>query len=93
MADLTGRCEQIALRQIATVVPAWLWAHLQTLVRENGGEVYLVGGVVRDLLLQRGSHDIDLTVSGDAHGLAKRLADITGGAYVPLSRRRMWPGW
>jgi len=43
-------------------------------VREAGGDpVYLVGGVVRDLLLGRGRVDIDLVVEGDAVALAKRL--------------------
>jgi tRNA nucleotidyltransferase (CCA-adding enzyme) len=35
--------------------------------------VYLVGGAVRDLLLGRGSADIDVVVEGDAAALAKRL--------------------
>ena len=86
MADLSESCQTISCEQIAAVIPSWLWAKLQKLVRENNCEMYLVGGVVRDLLLHRASQDIDLTVSGDAHKLAKRLADLTGGVYVPLSR-------
>jgi tRNA nucleotidyltransferase (CCA-adding enzyme) len=35
--------------------------------------VYLVGGAVRDLLLQRPSVDLDLLVDGDAGALAERL--------------------
>lgn len=35
--------------------------------------VYLVGGLVRDLLLNRKSNDIDITVEGDAIELAKKL--------------------
>lgn len=35
--------------------------------------VYLVGGAVRDLLLNRGRADIDLVVEGDAAALAARL--------------------
>ncbi len=43
-------------------------------VREMGGDpVYLVGGAVRDLLLDRGRADIDLVVEGDAAALAARL--------------------
>ena len=41
--------------------------------------LYLVGGVVRDLLLGRGNFDLDLVVEGDAISLAQRLADITQG--------------
>src|SRR6187200_3214815 len=39
--------------------------------------VYLVGGAVRDLLLGRGSSDIDLVVVGDAGKLAARLGAET----------------
>ena len=40
--------------------------------------VYLVGGAVRDLLLGRGSADIDVVVEGDAAVLAERLgAEVT----------------
>jgi tRNA nucleotidyltransferase (CCA-adding enzyme) len=39
--------------------------------------VYLVGGAVRDLLLERGRADIDLVVVGDAAALASQLgADV-----------------
>ena len=41
---------------------------------ELGQELYLVGGVVRDLFLGRANFDFDLVVEGDAISLAKRLA-------------------
>jgi len=44
--------------------------------------VYLVGGAVRDLLLERGRADIDLVVVGDAAALASQL-----GADVVLHER------
>jgi tRNA nucleotidyltransferase (CCA-adding enzyme) len=37
-------------------------------------ELYLVGGVVRDLFLGRANFDFDLVVEGDAISLARRLA-------------------
>jgi len=37
-------------------------------------ELYLVGGVMRDLFLGRANFDFDLVVEGDAISLAKRLA-------------------
>ncbi len=43
--------------------------------RELGYRVYLVGGVVRDLLMKKGIWDLDLVVEGDAIKLAKRLAE------------------
>jgi tRNA nucleotidyltransferase (CCA-adding enzyme) len=38
--------------------------------------LYLVGGVVRDLFLERNNLDLDLVVEGDAIDLAHKLADI-----------------
>jgi putative nucleotidyltransferase with HDIG domain len=41
-------------------------------------EVYVIGGYVRDRLLNKESHDIDFVVLGDAPGFARRLADSWG---------------
>jgi tRNA nucleotidyltransferase (CCA-adding enzyme) len=41
---------------------------------ELGQELYLVGGVVRDLFLGRANFDFDLVVEGDAISLARKLA-------------------
>jgi tRNA nucleotidyltransferase (CCA-adding enzyme) len=41
--------------------------------------LYLVGGVVRDLLLKIPSFDLDLVVEGDAIALARAVADEYGG--------------
>jgi tRNA nucleotidyltransferase (CCA-adding enzyme) len=38
--------------------------------------LYLVGGVVRDLLLERGNTDLDMVVEGNAIKLAKKVAVI-----------------
>ncbi|MDP2729911.1 MAG: CCA tRNA nucleotidyltransferase [Dehalococcoidales bacterium] len=45
----------------------------------QGQSLYLVGGVVRDLLLGRTNLDLDLVVEGDAASLAGRLAETTRG--------------
>ncbi|MBI4297244.1 MAG: CCA tRNA nucleotidyltransferase [Chloroflexi bacterium] len=45
----------------------------------RGEALYLVGGVVRDLLLGRGIVDLDLVVEGDAIALARRLAQELAG--------------
>lgn len=42
---------------------------------ENGYEVYVVGGYVRDYLLNRPRTDIDCTVVGDSIAFAKLIAD------------------
>ncbi len=47
--------------------------------RETGSPVYLVGGLVRDLLLERENRDLDLVVEGDGLGFAARLAEALGG--------------
>jgi putative nucleotidyltransferase with HDIG domain len=50
--------------------------------------VWLVGGAVRDLLLERPMHDWDFAVQDDALGLARAAADALGGAYFPLDTER-----
>ncbi|MFO8143100.1 MAG: CCA tRNA nucleotidyltransferase [Dehalococcoidales bacterium] len=49
------------------------------LVGVRGGSLYLVGGVVRDLLMGKATRDIDLVVEGDAIELAGQLADMRPG--------------
>jgi tRNA nucleotidyltransferase (CCA-adding enzyme) len=44
--------------------------------------VYLVGGPVRDLLMQRACADLDVAVEGDALALAKNLAQETSAKVV-----------
>ncbi len=48
--------------------------------------LYMVGGIVRDLLLKRPTMDIDLAVEGNGPGLAYELASISG-AGVTVHRR------
>jgi tRNA nucleotidyltransferase (CCA-adding enzyme) len=45
------------------------------LADEGGVSLYLVGGVVRDLLLKRETWDLDLTVEGDGVAFARLVAD------------------
>jgi tRNA nucleotidyltransferase (CCA-adding enzyme) len=47
--------------------------------RRHGIPVYLVGGLVRDLLLGRENRDLDLVVEGDGPHLARLLAAELGG--------------
>ncbi len=48
---------------------------LGILADEAGVPLYLVGGVVRDLLLKRENWDLDLTVEGDGIAFARLVAD------------------
>lgn len=54
-------------------------ATIAAVSRESGIPVYLVGGFVRDLLLERENRDLDLVVEGDGLELAERLAKAVGG--------------
>src|SRR4051794_21444038 len=48
--------------------------------------VHLVGGAVRDLLLEEQAVDLDLAVEGDAVGVAQELADLLDGRSVRHER-------
>ena len=54
------------------------------LLAERGVESYLVGGLVRDLLLGRDTADIDIAVAADALVEAGAVADSLGGRFVLL---------
>jgi poly(A) polymerase len=51
---------------------------------DEGITAYLVGGAVRDMLLERDTVDIDVAVGADASEVARRIAGLLGGRYVPL---------
>ncbi|MGM0399904.1 MAG: hypothetical protein ACQEQT_01225 [Chloroflexota bacterium] len=61
-----------------------LWDVTLAMLSAETAQTYLVGGSVRDALLERSGHDVDIAVAGEAMGLARRVADALGGAYVPL---------
>ena len=61
---------------------------VRTLLKE-GEECYLVGGAVRDLLLQHTAHDFDFCTSGDPRRLARRVAERTGGAFYVMDEERL----
>ena len=52
---------------------------------ELGVEVYVIGGYVRDIFLNRPSKDIDVVAVGSGIELAKRVAKKIGrGAYLSV---------
>ena len=60
-------------------------------------EVYLVGGIVRDMIIAQGSVqnqfqdnglDIDFAIDGDALLFGKRVGDAVKGSYFPLDEER-----
>ncbi|MBA4398334.1 MAG: hypothetical protein C0396_00420 [Anaerolinea sp.] len=51
-------------------------------------KVYLVGGAIRDSLLQRPGHDLDFAVTGDGLQLARKTADQIGAAFYVMDAGR-----
>jgi poly(A) polymerase len=87
------------LSECSKSYPAELLQALQRIVGKDGVHIYMVGGTVRDCLLGRVSHDLDLAVSGRALNSAKQLQrELGGGTLVDLSSpedeafRLVWQG-
>lgn len=57
---------------------------LQDILNSQNVEYYLIGGYIRDVILERATRDIDVTVAGSAIIAAKRVADTFGGTFVLL---------
>lgn len=57
-------------------------------VRGQGRPAWLVGGYVRDRLLDRPTNDLDLIVPSAAVRLARRLGEVFGGASFVLDAQR-----
>ncbi len=60
---------------------------LRQQVRETD-QVYLVGGAVRDMLMQREGRDLDFVVAGDALRLARKTAEVIGAAFYVMDAER-----
>ena len=54
---------------------------LRAFLKKRNEGVYLVGGAVRDVLLRRETHDLDVVVQGSASNVARAFADEIGAAY------------
>ena len=65
--------------------------------QSRGERLYLVGGVVRDLLLGRTNLDLDLVVDGNAINLANQLSHTYQGKIMTHPRfgtaKLQWDGW
>jgi poly(A) polymerase len=51
-------------------------------------EIYLVGGAVRDMLLNRLSHDLDFALPSNGISLARRVANALKGDFMVLDQER-----
>lgn len=49
---------------------------------------YLVGGAVRDVILNRPNYDLDFVLTDQALQVGRRVANALGGAYFPLDEER-----
>ncbi len=74
-------------------IEQYLPQHLVELVRNISGQadkldqrVYLVGGIVRDILLAYPNFDLDLVIEGDAMELAQQIAEISQAKLVTHPR-------
>ena len=75
--DLLGRLPQERLS---------LLRELGNLADQEGVFLYLVGGVVRDLLLKRKDWDLDLALEGDGIAFARLVADRYGAGLAVFER-------
>ncbi|HEX7093128.1 MAG TPA: hypothetical protein VF205_05570 [Nitrospiraceae bacterium] len=75
--DLLGRLPQERLS---------LLREIGNLADEERVSLYLVGGVVRDLLLKRKDWDLDLAVEGDGISFARLVADRYGAGLAVFER-------
>ena len=71
--DLAGRLRESLPRGTEEALE-----RLGVLAAERGVRAFLVGGMVRDLILHRSNEDVDVVVEGDAIGLGKAFAERYG---------------
>ena len=75
--------------RLENALPAARLSLLKAIARaahDRHSALFIVGGFVRDLLLDRPSQDFDLVVEGDAIELARGLAGVYGGRVTSHSR-------
>jgi len=87
LSNLPGR-QNFAARLEAVLPPerVALLKLIAEIAREQRQAVYIVGGIVRDMLLERPSVDFDIVVEGDAINLARALTKRFGGRMTSHSR-------
>jgi tRNA nucleotidyltransferase (CCA-adding enzyme) len=85
--ELPGEAQRRMARSLLEErLPAALLERLHALgarARALGMEAFLVGGVVRDVLLRRDNLDVDVVVEGDGIALAEDVAGLWGASVHP----------
>jgi len=87
-------------KRIEKQLPAELVSFMRVageIANSQGQSLYLVGGVVRDLLLGQTNLDLDLVVEGNAMNLAQQLVPISHGKVTTHPRfntaKLQWNKW
>lgn len=87
------------LRNHTSDYPPQLFTALAAVATERGRDMFLIGGTVRDWLLQKIPNDLDFTVDCDAvHCCRLLIHALDGGTFVPLGTaeedagRVVWKG-
>ena len=89
-SDSEGEVESLDFNAVASVLGQPIADFIEQIAqqaRDQSLSLYLVGGIVRDLLLQRPNADIDFVVEGDAIRFAEDLQARFGGqvhSYRPF---------
>ena len=100
MNEITIVREQLAgIHRLPDCFPKELMKSLVKVAQKRGTRLYIVGGTVRDWLLGRISHDLDLTVPRKAEDFCRDLiGELGGGTFVQLgtaeeeAARVVWRG-
>jgi poly(A) polymerase len=77
---------KILQSQLKRIFPKTFSETIAGIHHDFGGQVFLTGGTVRDLIIQRPPADIDITVDRHAGKWAARFSKLTGGTFIPLGR-------
>ena len=64
-----------------------LLVKVKNYLEEEKSLAYLVGGYVRDTILQRNTADVDIAVTGNALPLAQRMSVVLKGKYILLDQK------
>jgi tRNA nucleotidyltransferase (CCA-adding enzyme) len=86
MSAMTNQVKKTISLSALPVQQRHLLKQICRLADKRDLSVYLVGGVVRDLLLKRGNWDLDLTVEGDGIAFARLVADRYGAGLAVFER-------
>ena len=87
---------KIIEKQLPAELVNFMWVAGE-IAHTRGEKIYLVGGVVRDLLLGQANFDLDLVVEGDAIELAQQLRKINQGKITTHphfnTAKLQWDNW